>query len=547
MNWAKWKGMADSVYELLEPYLSKPEHRYRSEHTPSSSVLLATKDYISRLTTLHLADLKTKEPQALAQELDRNGLLLRTLASRSHKAVIHSSDNLSVIPPALHEITSSAKSLKDAIPLLDEEALRFTTAYSKTSSENRTLDRRKRATQLSRNVDKISDILELPTLLASVISSASTSTSASGTNFSTALDLFAHIKRLSMLHPNSAIVKSVLVEAEEAMKDMTSNLITSLRGQNIRLAAAIRTIGWLRRVAPELSSPISSTSKSGLTSAAAAAPTTDEGVFGSLFLTARLANLLNMLEALSPLRDLADQETSRRLSQPSTTASKPPLQVVRKFSSSSAYSSTAGQQTERYLKRYIEIFREQSFATVSMYRNVFPPPTHDSSASDLPSLLFPLPPALSTFPLHLVNLLTSTLKAYLPNITDPTARESLLTQVLYAAGSLGRLGADFGMMIALLDDDKNDDDDDEHEFSGKHNEHDGSIAQTAENDADESRQVEQERPEPEQQDTETDIARMPEWVRVMKKHRIQAGRLEALAAGQDQAGVRRDSSETVVK
>ena len=535
--------MADAVYELLEPYLSKPEHRDRLEYTQPSSVLLATKNYLSRLTTLRLADLTTKEPQALAQELDRNGLLLRTLASRSHKAVIHSSDNLSVLPPALHEITSSAKSLKDAIPLLDEEALRFTTAYSKTSSENRTLDRRKRATQLSRNVDKISDILELPTLLASVISSASTSTSASGTNFSTALDLFAHIKRLSILHPDSTIVKSVLVEAEEAMKDMTSNLITSLRGQNIRLAAAIRTIGWLRRVAPELSTPITSTSKSGLTSATAS--TIDEGAFGSLFLTARLANLLNMLEALSPLRDLADQETSRRLSQPSITASKPPLQLVRKPSSSSAYSSIAGQQTERYLKRYIEIFREQSFATVSMYRNVFPPPTHDSFPSDPPSLLFPLPPALSTFPLHLVNLLTSTLKAYLPNITDPAARESLLTQVLYAAGSLGRLGADFGMMIALLDDDN--DETDEHESNGKDDEHDESIAQTAYNDTDESRQMEQDQPNPEQQDTETDIARMPEWVRVMKKHRIQAERLEALAAGQDQAGVRRNSSETAVK
>jgi hypothetical protein len=538
--------MADSIYELLEPHLSNPAQRDHGDSSYPSSVTAATKNYLSRLTTTHLADLTTREPQSLTQASDRNDLLLRTLASRSHKAVINSSDNLSTLPSALDEITSSAKSLKDAVPRLDEEALRFSTTYSKTTSENRTLDRRKRATQLSRNVDKISDILELPTLLASVVSSASTSTSASGTNFSTALDLFAHIKRLSILHPDSSIVKSVLAEAEEAMKDMTSNLVTSLRGQNIRLAAAIRTIGWLRRVAPELSVPPTSTSTSTSTSkpgaSSATAATADEGLFGALFLTARLANLLNMLEALSPLRDLADHEISRRLSQPVATNRTPP-QPVRKPSSSSAYSSITGQQTERYLKRYIEIFREQSFATVSMYRNVFPPHTHESSTTDPPSLLLPLPPALSTFPLHLVNLLTSTLKTYLPNITDPSARESLLTQVLYAAGSLGRLGADFGMMIALLEDD----DEEGRESNESHDKHCDNTTQSTDDKMAENSQGEKEDPEPEHEEIETEITQIPEWVRVMKKHRIQAGRLEALAAGQDQAGLRRGSSETVVK
>jgi hypothetical protein len=192
----------------------------------------------------------------------------------------------------------------------------------------------------------------------------------------------------------------------------------------------------------------------------------------------------------------------------------------------------AGQQTERYLKRYIEIFREQSFATVSMYRNIFPPSANESSAADSPTLLLPLPPALSTFPFHLVNLLFSTLKTYLPNITDQAARESLLTQVLYAAGSLGRLGADFGMMIALLDD---------------HGKQDECITKPTSNETTENGQTEKEITEPAREDRESNGEQIPEWARVMKKHRIQAGRLEALAAGQDQAGLRRGSSETIVK
>ncbi len=514
--------MAESLYELLEPYLQSSALWTRSGPSAHLSALVPTQSYLSQLTTCHLAELATGEPQSLIQARDKNDLSLRTLASRSHRTVISSSDNLSTLQDSLPAVASGAKSLKDAIPRLDEEALRFSATYSKATHENKILNRRKRATQLSRNVDKISDILELPTLLASVISSASTNSSSSGTNFSTALDLFAHIKRLAILHPESTIVRSVLSEAEEAMKEMTTNLISSLRGQNIRLAAAIRTIGWLRRVAPDLSTPtVKSTTYTSLSSA------TDEGLFGTLFLTARLANLLNTLEALSPLRELADQETARRLSRPATKTTSHPTR--KPTSSTNAYNPSFGQQTERYLKRYIEIFREQSFATVSMYRNIFPAPESSSDDSSTPD--YPLPSALQTFPLHLTSLLTDTLKLYLPNITDLSTRESLLTQVLYAAGSLGRLGADFGIMISLLDEEDVEDEAEKVEDGVKAEDQSLDVSNGESNG---------QKPEHEQE-------QIPEWIRVMQKHRIQAGRLEALAAGQDQAGIKRGSSETVVK
>jgi hypothetical protein len=160
------------------------------------------------------------------------------------------------------------------------------------------------------------------------------------------------------------------------------------------------------------------------------------------------------------------------------------------------------------LKRYIEIFREQSFAIISMYKSIFPSspdasttgseelgpkfrslglksaPAPQTSVPQAHDPLMPLPSALSTFPLHLVDLLTSTLKPYLPNVRDKASRESLLTQVLYCAGSLGRLGGDFSLVLAFL-------------MDGDENE-----------DADEG-----------------------EWVEVMRKHRVLAGRLEAMASG----------------
>jgi hypothetical protein len=104
-----------------------------------------------------------------------------------------------------------------------------------------------------------------------------------------------------------------------------------------------------------------------------------------------------------------------------------------------------------------------------------------------------------------VELLETTLREYFPNIADKAMRESLLTQVLYCAGSLGRLGAEFGMTLALLEEDLR---------------HQPKLADT------ESSALavgESDRPS----ETSTD----PEWVAVMQKHRVQASRLEVLARG----------------
>lgn len=169
---------------------------------------------------------------------------------------------------------------------------------------------------------------------------------------------------------------------------------------------------------------------------------------------------MSMLEALEPLRDLADQEKARQKS------------------IGAGHAWSGGQQTERYLKRYIEIFREQSFAIVSMFRSIFPTSSHTETSD---AALEPLPSALATFPLYLVDMLLETLRVYLPTVKDQASRDSLLTQVLYCAGSLGRLGGDFGLFLAGLD-----------------------VGDGAED----------------------------EWVEIVKRHRLLAGRLESIVGDQ---------------
>lgn len=430
--------MADLLYDLL---VSQPGSGL--DKTPADQSSL---DYLKHLAAQPLSSLDKTEPQSLSQSSHSLLISLQSLSKKSYKPVIESASHHASLQTALPGLATSAAELQYALPKLDNEAVKFSSTYNK-ASENDVLARRKRALLLSRNVERLVDVLELPTLLNSAIS-------ASPPNYSSALDLNGHIRRLHTLYPTSPLIASISTQADAAMRNMAANLILSLKAPNLKLAASLRTISWLRRVLPDVETAGSQEKTHG----------SQDKVLGALFLVCRLATLMNMLNALDPLRELADQEKARQKS------------------IGSGNSWSGGQQTERYLKRYIEIFREQSFAIVSMYRSIFP------AASDAPASttgavggkedpLEPLPSTLSTFPLYLVDMLLETLRLYLPTVKDQASRDSLLTQVMYCAGSLGRLGGDFGLFLAGLD-----------------------IGDEAEE----------------------------EWVEIVKRHRFLAGRLESI-------------------
>lgn len=471
--------MADPLYELLIPYFDAQDASPRP--APNDA---ATNAYLARLSTLPLAALTSSEPQSLLQSTQSVLRSLQGLSKRSHKPIIASTDHLAHLAHLLPTLAQDTHAVQKQLPGLEDAARNFSQKYSK-SAENAILDRRRKAMLLARNMDRVSDVLDLPTLLSSAISSSTapmhasaTATAATNANHASALDLYAHIKRLSTLYPNSALISSLSTQAEQEMKTMTTNLIASLQTQGVKLAGAMRTIGWLRRVAPELDEAWSTRQ---------ASIGSSEGSLGALFLVCRLASLESMLSALDPLRELADQETERR----------------KTGNAKEDAAWAVGQQTEKYLKKYLEVFREQSFAIISMYRSIFPAalPAPVSDPPSAPAVqpaeptnpLQPIPSALATFPLHLVDMLFDTLRVYLPNVQDRSSRDSLLTQVLYCAGSLGRLGGDFSIMIALLEEDLRADMEDQEDI--------------------EEHELEE------------------EWVEVMKKHRVQASRLELLASG----------------
>lgn len=435
--------MADNLYDLLTQPGSAPSK------TPADPSEL---DYITSWSGRSLSSLAADEPQALSQTSHGLLLSLQALSKKSHKDIIASAAHHATLRTSLPALAASTADLRASIPKLDAEAVRFSTTYNK-SSEHAVLQRRKKALLLSRNVERLVDVLELPTLLATAISSAPV-------NYASALDLNGHIRRLHALYPSSPLLASIAAQADDAMRLMASNLLLSLQSPSLKLAASLRTVSWLRRVLPDLITTTSTIKKSPHDTA------TQDRVLGALFLVCRLATLTTTLDALDPLRQLADQERARQ----------------RALGSGNAWSG--GQQTERFLKRYLEIFREQSFAIVSMFKSIFPNTTA-AGGDDEQDPLEPIPSALATFPLHLVDMLLETLRAYLPVVKDQASRDSLLTQVLYCAGSLGRLGGDFGLFLATLD-----------------------VGGEAEE----------------------------EWVEVVKRHRALAGRLETMVGEQRRGG-----------
>ncbi|CAK7225063.1 hypothetical protein SBRCBS47491_005764 [Sporothrix bragantina] len=487
--------MADLLYDLLATaHTSSSSPNPASEPLSSSAPALGPADpdalaYLASLAARPLSSLQSEEPLKLSQTSHSLQLALQGLAKKSYQPVLSSATRHESLRTALPQLAASTADLRKSIPALDDEALRFSTTYragktttSDTSSKRGAgkgdvLARRRQALLLARNVERLVDVLELPPLLASSVATAPV-------NYASALDLNGHIRRLHALFPDSPLVRSVANEADESMRATAASLVLSLKAPGLKLAASLRTISWLRRVLPDLEAAAaavtSETTQAQANAAAAAAAhsqnqtqntssgprayhdaAAQERALGALFLVCRLATLTATLDALAPLRELADQERSRQ----------------KTIGPGHAWSG--GQQTERYLKRYIEIFREQSFAIVSMFRSVFP--SSGASASDVLSSddgtstlkskysknesntdgkgsgspeddpLEALPPALATFPLYLVDMLLDTLREYLPVVRDQASRDSLLTQVLYCAGSLGRLGGDFGLFLATLD------------------------------------------------------------------------------------------------
>lgn len=336
-------------------------------------------------------------------------MALQSLSKKSYEPVIKSVTQHETLRESLPALGTSCARLRSAIPKVNAETLQFAETFSK-SSQHEAIVKRRQDLLLLRNVERLVDIMELPTLLSTTMTSGPV-------NQSSALDLSSHVRRLRALYPDSELISSVADQADAAITQMVSELIISLGASGLKLVPAMRTASLLRRLLPDVLPPF---------------PTRDaqEKALGVIFILRRLSTLTRTLEALDPLRQLAEEERRNAAS---------------KGGNNSSSSWSGGQHAERYLKRYIEIHREHSFGIISIFRSVFV--SEDAKPSDP---LQHMPDGLSTLPLHLSSMLLEVIERYLPGVSDQGSRDSILTQVLYCARSLGRLGGDFGILLSEI-------------------------------------------------------------------------------------------------
>ncbi|KAI8147395.1 Dor1-like family-domain-containing protein [Fennellomyces sp. T-0311] len=191
--------------------------------------------------------------------------------------------------------------------------------------------------------------------------------------YSEAMDLASHVRLLLVRYP-LPIVRSIQQQVQASADLMLVQLVQHLR-QPIKLAAAMNVIGHLRRMDVFES----------------------EMELRMVFLRCRHDYLTQRLDRIKTRKE-----------------------------------DVGAQEAFEYMKRYIDVMREQMFEIATQYMSVF---SHQEQQSIL---------ILSDYMVRLISdHFQSTLKAQLAKITDTSSLASLLTQIQYCGMSLGRIGLDF--------------------------------------------------------------------------------------------------------
>ena len=196
--------------------------------------------------------------------------------------------------------------------------------------------------------------------------------------YSEAMDLSAHTSSLLERFPAVPVVIDIAAEAEQAIRLMSSQLLLLLREQ-AKLPALFKAVNFLRRMG-----------------------TFNEEELALAFLTSRAMYLEGV------------------------------------------FSSINGQRIDdaRYLRRYIDAFREGIYDVVTQYTNIFLDRASEN-VEQHSTLLHFLQSYIHTHISRLMELLNTTV----PQIEDPTSLTSLLTQLTYCATSFSRVGLDFRMLL----------------------------------------------------------------------------------------------------
>ena len=192
-----------------------------------------------------------------------------------------------------------------------------------------------------------------------------------------ASDLASHTTNLAERFLDVSIIRSVEEEVKHAIRMMMAQLLTVLR-EPVKLPALHTAVKFLRKMGPWT-----------------------EEELAVIFLASRNAHLDSAFATIE--RDLADPS--------------------------------------RYIRKYVEAFRENVHDVVNQYSTIF---LDSSSLSQDPGKLRQF---LLLFAQDKIDTLLHRLDTYLPQVEDATSLTSLLTQLTYCSQSFSRIGLDFRSLL----------------------------------------------------------------------------------------------------
>lgn len=345
-------------------------------------------EYLSYLTSLHLSDLKS-EPAKLNSSSAQLTNVLITLCHTSYPTFLSVHQSVNTLSASLDAFSSSLDSLISVLPVVEQKAKGFLEEVKDVQAE------RKKMKVVVENLGRVEEIVGVGTVVEGCVRSGW---------YGEAVEVEMRVANLARkLDPDGrGVVWDVKAEVDQRIRSMVGDLLNGLResGMN-KLPVLFKTVGFLRKMG-----------------------VLDEEEIAQAFLSCRLGCLKRSLE---------DLEVERRTSGALTP-------VTPSFQQSSVTISG-----ERYLKRYVDLWREGVYDLVSQFTTIFL-----ERATSSPETTEFLHSLLTTYTTHLLSVLLGTLEVTLPAVQDPSALNSLLTQLTYCATSFSRIGLDFRWIIGGL-------------------------------------------------------------------------------------------------
>lgn len=328
-----------------------------------------------------LSDL-VSSPSVLSSETSLLTSELTSLCHSSHSTFLLLHDTSTVLQASLDTLSTSLRSLLSTIPSLHKSTQHFT------ESTKPILETRRKAGLILEQQEKLVDLLEIPTLI---------DTCARNGMYQDAMELWTHAGGLLQQFKEDAstptrigILRSLEKEIDGSVRLVLGGLIEKLKGQ-AKLPVLHRMVGFLREMGGWR-----------------------EEELAILFLCCRGA----YIETSHAINEAANAGTGK---------------------------GEAREDVSKYLRGYIEVFREGVYDVVTAFTVIFI--DHAPNASS-PDLLQELRHLLSTFTEAYVSALLDVLFSRLPSIKDFTSLSSLLTPLTYCGTAFSRIGLDFSPLLS---------------------------------------------------------------------------------------------------